>query len=175
MFALVLCGFFAPVTARAQTPGGTPPDSTATAAAAGAYASVKLDNRKLFDVLAGSGLTAAERADKIHRRLVNLILRTNDVPPFSPQDLGGQGQSNHCSDRRRHGNDRHGRGRAGRADHPAGVGAKLGRENGEGCHRYPYGSPQPADGARAFSFATRFPTCWRPCCAGYPIWLRPLS
>ena len=87
LFALILCGLFLPAIVRAQTPGGAAPDSGATAAPAGAYASVKLDNRKLFDVLAGSGLTAAERADKIHRRLVNLILRTNDVPPFSPQDL----------------------------------------------------------------------------------------
>ncbi len=87
LFALVVFGLLLPVIIRAQTPGGTAPDSSAPAAPAGAYASVKLDNRKLFDVLAGSGLTAAERADKIHRRLVNLILRTNDVPPFSPQDL----------------------------------------------------------------------------------------
>ena len=84
---LILLGLLLPVAVRAQTTGGTPPDTGAAAAPTSAYASVKLDNRKLFDVLAGSGLTAAERADKIHRRLVNLILRTNDVPPFSPQDL----------------------------------------------------------------------------------------
>lgn len=84
---LLLLGFLLPVSVGAQTTGGTPPDTGAATTPSGAYAPVKLDNRKLFDVLASSGLTAAERADKIHRRLVNLILRTNDVPAFSPQDL----------------------------------------------------------------------------------------
>ena len=86
LFAFILIGFAFSPNVWAQTPGGTAADATATPPAS-AYAPVKLDNRKLFDVLAGSGLSATERADKIHRRLVNLILRTNDVPAFSPQDL----------------------------------------------------------------------------------------
>ena len=86
----ILLSCFLSTTGWAQTAGGTTPDSSAASVSTGAYAPVKLDNRKLFDVLAGSGLSAAERADKIHRRLVNLILRSNDVPPFSLQDLQEQ-------------------------------------------------------------------------------------
>lgn len=86
LFAFILIGFAFSPNVWAQTTGGTAADATATPPAS-VYAPVKLDNRKLFDVLAGSGLSAAERADKIHRRLVNLILRTNDVPAFSSQDL----------------------------------------------------------------------------------------
>ena len=63
LFALFVFSFFLPVSVRAQTTGGTASDASA-AVVNGAYAPVKLDNRKLFDVLGGSGLTAAERADK---------------------------------------------------------------------------------------------------------------
>ena len=52
-----------------------------------AYASVKVDGRKVFDVSGGLGLTAAERAVPINHRIEHLIERTNDIPPFSAKDL----------------------------------------------------------------------------------------
>ena len=73
--------------ARAQQAGGAQAGDPAAPAPASIYAPVKLNNRHLFDVMAGDGLSAADRADKVHRRLVNLILRTQPVPPFTPQDL----------------------------------------------------------------------------------------
>lgn len=62
-------------------------DATALAASASIYAPVKLNNRRLFDVLASNNLSASDRADKVHRRLVNLILRNEAVPTFTSHDL----------------------------------------------------------------------------------------
>src|SRR5437763_7112515 len=55
--------------AAAQGAGG----SITPAAPSSAYASVEVDGRKLFDVLGAGGFSAADRADRINRRLQNLV------------------------------------------------------------------------------------------------------
>ncbi len=52
-----------------------------------AYAPVKVDGRKVFDVSGGLGLSAAERAVPINHRLEHLVERINDITPFSAKDL----------------------------------------------------------------------------------------
>ena len=81
LFGLCL-PFSTPV--RAQDPAPLPslPSASATA-----YAPVKLEGRKLFEVMGGAGLSATERADKINRRLENLVGRSTPVRPFNQQDL----------------------------------------------------------------------------------------
>ncbi len=61
-------------------PGSTPNDTSA-------YASVKVEGRRLFDIMGIRNLSAAERADKVNRRLSSLVARTNPMPPFSRKDL----------------------------------------------------------------------------------------
>ena len=88
--ALVLLVSLLPIGLRAQQAGGaTAPDPNAGAPPS-VYAPVKINNRRLFDVLAGSGLSAIDRADKVHRRLVNLLLRVEPVSPFTPRDVQDQ-------------------------------------------------------------------------------------
>ena len=82
---LLLLGLFlqvsAPVWAQA------PPAIPVTGVSAAAYAPVKVEGRTLFEVMGVKGLTAAERADKINRRLTNLIGRSTPVKPFNQQDI----------------------------------------------------------------------------------------
>lgn len=51
------------------------------------YAPVKVEGRKLFEMMGARGLSAAERADKVNRRLSNLIARDETIRPFNKQDL----------------------------------------------------------------------------------------
>ncbi len=65
--------------------------STASGSAANndasAYAPVKVEGRKLFEIMGSRNLTATERADKVNMRLSNLISRSEPMPPFSQKDL----------------------------------------------------------------------------------------
>ncbi len=80
-----------PLAVRAQQPPAAPTGAASTdATIASAYAPVKLNNRRLFDVLGDKGLSASDRADKVHRRLVNLLLRDEPVAPFTSADLHEQ-------------------------------------------------------------------------------------
>lgn len=79
---LLILGFA--TTARSQT-GANPAASPATDSTA--YAPVKIEGRKLFEVMGTAGLTASERADKVNRRLESLIARGDAVRPFDRQDL----------------------------------------------------------------------------------------
>ena len=49
------------------------------------YAPVQVDGRTLFEVTGNGKLSAMERADRINRRLQNLITRPAPVPPFTPE------------------------------------------------------------------------------------------
>lgn len=51
------------------------------------YADVRVEGRKLFEVIGVNGLTAAQRAARINRRLASLIQRSQPVRPFDKQDL----------------------------------------------------------------------------------------
>jgi len=51
------------------------------------YSPVKVEGRKLFEIMGTRGLSAAERADKVNRRLGNLISRSEAVRPFNKQDI----------------------------------------------------------------------------------------
>ncbi len=53
----------------------------------GGYAAVKIEGRKLFEIMGSRGLSAAERADKVNRRLSNLIAREEAVRPFDTKDI----------------------------------------------------------------------------------------
>ncbi len=75
--------------ARAQTPGSSALNPAMNGITS--YAPVKVEGRKLFEVMGNSGLSAAERADKINRRLGNLIARNDPVRPFNRQDIVTQG------------------------------------------------------------------------------------
>ncbi len=69
----------------AQVPGTNPPPIPG--AAAPTYAPVKLDGRTLFELMGTSGLSAAERADKVNRRLLSLVSRDEPLPLFSRRDI----------------------------------------------------------------------------------------
>ena len=56
------------------------------------YAPITVASRKLFDVAGNAPLSAAERADRINRRLESLIARKGEVPPFTAKDLIHQDQ-----------------------------------------------------------------------------------
>ena len=71
--------------ARSQTTGSAVTNPSTDGMTS--YAAVRVDGRKLFDVIGSSGLSAAERADKVNRRLNNLIARDDPVRPFDRQDL----------------------------------------------------------------------------------------
>jgi small-conductance mechanosensitive channel len=71
--------------AKPQTTGAAAPNTAASATTD--YASVSVEGRKLFDVMGNGGLTGAERADKIHRRLGDLIKRNDALRPFNKQAL----------------------------------------------------------------------------------------
>ena len=61
--------------------------TTGGAPATTAYAPIKVDGRKLFDVSGNAGMTASERAVPINHRIEHLIERTPEFPPFSAKDL----------------------------------------------------------------------------------------
>lgn len=85
--ALMLPGSLVLSAAHAQELPAPSSSDNSNPSAPSIYAPVRINSRKLFDVMGNNGLTAAERADKIHRRLVNLILRSEPVPPFSDRDV----------------------------------------------------------------------------------------
>lgn len=60
-------------------------------AGASSYASVKVDGRLLFEMVGARGLTAAERADKVNRRLNSLIARDEPIRPFESGDVVTRG------------------------------------------------------------------------------------
>lgn len=89
LWAAVLLIGAVPLACPAQTTGAAP----AVAPADTAYAPVRVEGRTLFEVMGSQGLTAAERADRINRRLNSLIDRAEPVRPFNTQDVvtrGGQ-------------------------------------------------------------------------------------
>jgi small conductance mechanosensitive channel len=51
------------------------------------YADVRVEGRKLFEVIGVNGLTSVQRAARINRRLENLIGRSQSVRPFNQRDL----------------------------------------------------------------------------------------
>jgi small conductance mechanosensitive channel len=71
-----------------QTPAAPPVTGSDPPAS---YASVTVEGRKLFDVLAANGLSASDRADRIDRRLSSLIARNEPLRPFGRQDIVHQG------------------------------------------------------------------------------------
>ncbi len=74
-----------PAAARPQgTSGQSPPSSGSDTTT---YAPVKVEGRTLFDVMGVRGLSAAERADKVNRRLSSLTARLGPLPPFSRANL----------------------------------------------------------------------------------------
>ncbi|HTE20483.1 MAG TPA: mechanosensitive ion channel domain-containing protein, partial [Armatimonadota bacterium] len=77
-----------PLCARAQD--APAPKTSAAAPAETAYAPVRLEGRKLFEVMGTGPLAAAQRADRIQRRLQNLITREEPVRPFNEQDIRPQ-------------------------------------------------------------------------------------
>lgn len=83
--ALLLClALPRPASAQAPAPALPPP-------APNASAPVRVEGRKLFDVMGANGLSAADRADRINRRLTSLIARSEPVRPFNRQDILHQG------------------------------------------------------------------------------------
>lgn len=50
-------------------------------------ATVSVERRRLFDVVASGTTTAQQRASRINRRLQNLIEGDQEVPPFSPKNV----------------------------------------------------------------------------------------
>ena len=77
---LLLLGARSPAFAQEKGPGPVPGIS-------GLYAPVRLEGRTLFEVAGTGGETAAERANRISRRLQTLISRTEPVRPFGPEDI----------------------------------------------------------------------------------------
>ncbi len=63
-------------------PASRPPTATPTT-----FAGVQLEGRTLFEVAATEGVTAAERAERIERRLQNLVQREAPVRPFGRDDI----------------------------------------------------------------------------------------
>jgi small-conductance mechanosensitive channel len=82
--AALLCFALARV-CSAQSPEAAAPATTNT------YATVRVEGRKLFDVMGANGLSAADRADRINRRLASLIAQNEPVRPFNRQDITHQG------------------------------------------------------------------------------------
>lgn len=68
--ALMLPGSLVLSAAHAQELPAPSSSDNSNPSAPSIYAPVRINSRKLFDVMGNNGLTAAERADKIHRRLV---------------------------------------------------------------------------------------------------------
>jgi len=89
--SVVLLCFGWPLNAHSQSADGTA--SSPAANELRSYAPVKVEGRKLFEVMGASGLSAAERAGKINRRLNNLIARTDPVRPFNRQDIVTRGNT----------------------------------------------------------------------------------
>lgn len=86
--AAVLCLLLAlglAAAGRAQTPPAPTPAPSAPAPTT--YAEVQLEGRTLFEVAATDGVGATERADRIERRLRNLIQREAVVRPFGRDDI----------------------------------------------------------------------------------------
>jgi len=84
-FATVAFFFAVPTIAWSQAINNSIPGTSSNAPTD--YAPVTVEGRGLFDVMGSSGLSAAERADKINRLLTNLIARPEAVRPFNKQDL----------------------------------------------------------------------------------------
>jgi small-conductance mechanosensitive channel len=63
------------------------PTTSAAASPPTVYSPVKVDDRKIFDISGGLGISAAERAVPINHRLEHLVERPTEVPPFSAKDL----------------------------------------------------------------------------------------
>ena len=75
---LLLCGICS--VAWSQSTSGTVSTSSG-------YSAVQVEGRKLFEVMGSGGLSAAERADRVNRRLSNLIARSEPVRPFNRRDI----------------------------------------------------------------------------------------
>lgn len=56
------------------------------------YAPVQVEGRTLFEVTGNNQLSSMERADRINRRLQNLITRPVPVPPFTPANVRERGR-----------------------------------------------------------------------------------
>jgi small-conductance mechanosensitive channel len=76
---LVTVSYCASAQTVVPTTGGVPAPTD--------FAPIKVDGNKLFDVSGSAGLSAAERAVPINRRIERLVERGKDVPPFSAKDL----------------------------------------------------------------------------------------
>lgn len=88
-FALVILWFVMSSVARSQATNNAVPNSSSSTPSG--YAPVTVEGRKLFDVMGEGGLSAAERADKITRRLHSLIARNEPLHPFNQQNLVDHG------------------------------------------------------------------------------------
>jgi small conductance mechanosensitive channel len=82
VFFIASCG--APSAAWSQD---TTPVSNGETGGTGGYAAVKIEGRTLFEIMGARGLSAAERAGKVNRRLSNIIARNEPVRPFDKQDI----------------------------------------------------------------------------------------
>ena len=87
LLALLLVLLFRPVSA--QTSGSSAPASAS--GVSGLYAPVMVDGRRVFDVTSNGQLSATDRADMINRRVQTLIAQSENVPPFTPQDVKREG------------------------------------------------------------------------------------
>ncbi len=90
---LVLYFITAVLPSRAQNGNGNSQVNGPSATPTAVTAPVKVEGRKLFEVLGSSGGTASDRASQISRRLAALIERQQPVLAFNEQDIverGGQ-------------------------------------------------------------------------------------
>ncbi|MGV3720122.1 MAG: hypothetical protein ACO1SX_04355, partial [Actinomycetota bacterium] len=63
------------------------PPKPAAPATVASYAPVRLEGRALFELPAGDGLSASDRAARVARRLRGLLEREEPLPPFGPDDI----------------------------------------------------------------------------------------
>lgn len=85
--AVCFFAFCAPL--RAQAPAVPAQDTTVPAVPT--YATVRVAGRPLFSLMGSNGLTAAERSDKVNRRLNSLIARDKALPYFTRHNIATHG------------------------------------------------------------------------------------
>lgn len=89
LFALLIVGLLSSVVTLAPAWGQEEPLASIPEAPSSAvsYAPVRLEGRTLFEVPAGDGLSASDRAARISRRLRGLLERPEPLTPFGPDDV----------------------------------------------------------------------------------------